>query len=201
MSSATHQIESLAAEAERKQHTAEARADRSRKEAERAERDAERHAAEKEAYRNVLRMLSSDTDGRPKPELPKADERPQASDKWNSIYSALYLMGDDPPYDYAALAQAAKDAGFDVSTGGLRTQMMNAVNSGLFQRVGAGKFEFTEMGLEAIGAQANENEAPEGASETGEASPVEREDDLSDLLSEPRLTAADPAPHSGGEGG
>lgn len=140
--------------------------------ANKAKREADRLGVEVEAYDKALKAMERagiadalkdididiDIDIKPKA---------GASEKWVSIYKALYEIAD-APYSYEDLNAAVNLAGHEASAGGQRTQMMNAVKAGWFNRVGHGKFEFTESGLALIGADREENEPPEGGSETEE---------------------------------
>lgn len=82
--------------------------------------------------------------------------------KWAKIFARV-AQDAQPPYSYADLEKAALDCGHHVTLGAMRAQMMNAVNAGLFQREGAGKFVMTDMGLELITAP------PENATSVGVA--------------------------------
>ncbi|MCA3451404.1 MAG: hypothetical protein INF92_13790 [Rhodobacter sp.] len=82
--------------------------------------------------------------------------------KWAKIFARV-AQDAQLPYSYADLEKAALDCGHHVTLGAMRAQMMNAVNAGLFEREGAGKFVMTDMGLEVITAP------PENAASVGVA--------------------------------
>lgn len=86
--------------------------------------------------------------------------------KWRAIFRTAYETCT-PPYSYDDLSLAAELAGHKVAAPALRTQMMNSVNSGLFERVDAGKFNITEAGKHAIGITNNEAPTKAGASNVG----------------------------------
>lgn len=141
--------------------------------AEKAKRDAERYAVEVAAYDKAIKAMQIakveglDLDSG----LGPAANQPSktgASDKWISIYRALH-DGASQPYTYEDLDAAVSMAGHEASSGGQRTQMMNAVKARWFTRVANGKFKITDSGLELIGVSQKENEPPMGGSETGEA--------------------------------
>lgn len=192
----------LLSEAERKRDAALERS-------ERAKLDADKYAAEADAYRRALAAIgfSRKSDTRSSYDSGKGGAKPRKqrppSQKWVDIYTALFLEFR-PPYDYQSILNAAEIAGHKISDGSMRTQMMNAVNGGLFERVGAGKFQFTDCGLDAIGAEQKENEPPEGGPpNTGE---VQASPDPGGPLGMPGMfTYADsgsgPPPRDGGEGG
>ena len=198
MNTSIQPILDLLTDAERKRDAALDRA-------ERAKAEANKHAADADAYRRVLDAIGAkgeiDTTSSETPthtERKPRKPRPP-SKKWLDIYTALYL-GADAPYDYQAIIDAASSAGHEITDGGMRTQMMNAVNSGLFKRVDAGKFEFTESGLQAIDAEPKRNEPPEGGSETEEAATSSDPGVMPGMFTSAPLHA-DPAPHGGREGG
>jgi hypothetical protein len=152
MSTESHIILRLRAEADKKRAAALDRA-------EKAQREADRFAVEVEAYdkainameragvAEALKDIDIDVDTPP---------RTGASGKWVSIYKALHDTAD-PPYSYEDLSAAVDLAGHQASAGGQRTQMMNAVKAGWFDRVGHGKFQFTDSGLALIGADPSGN--------------------------------------------
>ncbi|MDD9739766.1 hypothetical protein PVW47_08260 [Marinovum sp. SP66] len=133
---------------------------------EKAQREADRFQVEADAYDKAVKAMERagiadlakhiDIDMSPKA---------GASDKWVSIYKALYETAD-APYSYEDLSAAIELAGHEASAGGQRTQMMNAVKAGWFDRVGHGKFEFTGSGLALIGADPSETS---GSAEPEEA--------------------------------
>jgi len=135
--------------------------------ADKAQREAERFGIEVEAYDRALKAMEragiadvlKDVDI-------ELDVAPKtgASDKWVSIYKALHDTAD-APYSYEDLSAAVDLAGHEASAGGQRTQMMNAVKAGWFNRIGHGKFEFTESGLALIGAEPNGNSGSAGPEE------------------------------------
>jgi hypothetical protein len=153
----------LRAEAEKKRTAALDRAEKAQREAERFSVEVEAYdkaikAMERAGIADALKDVDFDLDVTPKV---------GASDKWVSIYKALHATAD-APYSYEDIGAAVELAGHEASAGGQRTQMMNAVKAGWFDRVGHGKFEFTDSGLALIGANQKENEPPLGGSEAGE---------------------------------
>lgn len=164
MDNPAHIILRLRDEARRKQTAALERA-------EKAQREAEKHAVEADAYDKALAAVSGQSpSGNVLPSKAREQTAPRpagASEKWIEIYRALHESAN-PPFSYEDLSAAVSRAGHEASAGGQRTQMMNAVKAGWFNRVGHGKFEFTGSGLALIGADQNENEPPLGGSETGE---------------------------------
>ena len=154
MDTAAQPILDLLSEAERKRDAALERS-------ERAKIEADKFSAEAAAYRRALAAIGfrgeSGTEYAAAPSSLKKPRKPRApSSKWIEIYTSLYLSAD-VPYDYPAIIEAASEAGHEITDGAVRTQMMNAVNSGIFERLDAGKFRFTERGLEAIDASPNKN--------------------------------------------
>lgn len=89
--------------------------------------------------------------------------------KWAQIFARV-AQDAASPYGYSDLEKATLDLGHNITLGAMRAQMMSAVNAGLFEREGAGKFVMTDLGLELITAPP-ENAASVGAAEanTGEA--------------------------------
>ena len=149
--------------------------------AEKAQREADRFAIEVEAYDRAIKAMERAGIQEALKDVDCGLEiapKTGASDKWVSIYRALHETAD-APYTYDDLSSAVELAGHEASAGGQRTQMMNAVKAGWFNRVGHGKFEFTESGLALIGADRKENEPPEGGSEAEEGATS------SDMQSEP----------------
>lgn len=167
MNNAAKPILDLLSEAQRKRDAAIDRA-------ERAKIEADKFAAEAAAYQRALEAMgfsdkAAATSGAASPT--GISKRPRLpSKKWIDIYTALYLSAE-VPYDYQAIMAASETAGHSISEGSMRTQMMNAVNSGIFERIDAGKFKFTDKGLEAIDASPNENsgsaEPPEDKTQRG----------------------------------
>lgn len=150
-------------------HDAQRKRDAAMERAERAKVEADKYAAEVEAYRRALEILGFEHDSATASSLSPPPVRRQLarrtpSQKWLDIYTALYLSSD-APYDYEAIMSAASNAQHNITDGAMRTQMMNAVKSGLFERVGPGQFKFTERGLEAIDARPDENEVSADTSE------------------------------------
>lgn len=96
----------------------------------------------------------------------KAPRKRGLIQKWKAIFRTAYETCT-PPYSYDDLSLAAVLAGHEVASPALRTQMMNSVNSGLFERVGAGQFRITNAGLDAIGITNNEGSAVAEPSNVG----------------------------------
>lgn len=154
MSNESHIILRLRAEANKKRSAALERAEKSQREAERFGFEIEAYdkaikAMERAGITEALEDVGIDLDLKPKPKA-------GASEKWVSIYKALHDAAD-APYSYEDLSTAVDLAGHSASSGSQRTQMMNAVKAGWFDRVGHGKFKFTESGLALIGADPNDN--------------------------------------------
>jgi len=152
MSNESHIILRLRAEADKKRSAALERAEKSQREAERFGFEIEAYdkaikAMERAGIAKILEDVDIDLDVKPKA---------GASEKWVSIYKALHETAD-APYSYDDLSAAVELAGHNASAGGQRTQMMNAVKAGWFDRVGHGKFKFTESGLALIDADPNGN--------------------------------------------
>ena len=161
MDSADHMIRGLLAEAERKRAAAREREARARHEA-------DMFTVEVEAYKKALSAL-----GQPSP--PQEQEKPirkvisagakptiVGGEKWLKVYARL-VSTSMPPYSYDAIARAAGDVGHEVSEGGFRAQMMNAVKAGLFTRHGPGQFIATQEGIKLFGTSTPENTADAGA--------------------------------------
>lgn len=81
------------------------------------------------------------------------------TDKWVAVFRDLYDNAVQP-YSYDDVLEAAMRQGSTSNSGSLRAQMMKAVNLGLFDRAGAGKFYITNDGLDLIGVSRKENGAP-----------------------------------------
>ena len=132
------------------------------------------HGAAVSAYRAALSAFDVDTTVRESvtPLANASDTLPKRAKvavdgipggpKWAEIFARVAQEAQSP-YSYADLEKAAADSGHQVTLGAMRAQMMNAVNAGLFQREGAGKFVMTDMGLELITAP------PENATSVGVA--------------------------------
>lgn len=123
-----------------------------------ARHEAEKYAVEMEAYNKALQAMdgADKEESAPRPAATANPTRSNMSDKWAGIYRELYKNAS-PPYSYDDIETAVTLAGHNASGGGQRSQMMNAVKSGWFERVDIGKFKFTESGLTLIGVDPNEN--------------------------------------------
>ncbi|TFL16020.1 hypothetical protein [Jannaschia formosa] len=188
---AAQAIRALASEARHKRAAAQERLDKAR-------RDIDRLDVEIDAFARALAAIEpDDAESAAEPAATKAGDA-ALSDKWANIYRSLYEVGKSP-YSYEDIVAAAEIAGYEVKAAATRTQMMNAVNNGFFERTGPGRFTFTDAGLVALGVDRKENEPPKGGSDTGEV-PAS-----SDPAHAPgyqfRLAAADPSPHNEGEKG
>jgi hypothetical protein len=185
MDSADHMIRGLLAEAERKRAAAREREARARHEA-------DMFTVEVEAYKKALSAL-----GQPSP--PQEQEKPikkvistgakptiVGGGKWLQVYARL-VATSMPPYSYENIARAASDVGHEVSDGGFRAQMMNAVKAGLFTRPGPGQFVATEEGIKLFGTSIPENTVNASAAK-GNAE--EARDLLGVLNPNPALTGA-----------
>ena len=173
MDNARARITALLQEAEKRQTNA-------RERAAYYSNEATIHGAAVSAYRAALSAFDVETPSEeavlppPKPSVMHV-MRPKAAvgsipggPKWAEIFARV-AQDAQSPYSYDDLKKAATDCGHQVTLGAMRAQMMNAVNAGLFQRKGAGKFVMTDMGLELITAP------PENAVSVGIAEANARE--------------------------
>jgi len=172
MGESEHKIREMLEDAERKMRAADDRI-------EKAQRDKDRFGVEAETLRSVLNIMTGAKEDAAAPRQTHVG-RASANEKWTSIYRKA-VTEKDSPFTYEMLQEAAERAGYEVSMGGMRTQMMNAVNAGVFERAGAGKFVITDEGMRMIGLLPQRAEPPVGGSEAREGSPsleiLGREDD------------------------
>lgn len=172
MEAGRHIIEGLRDAAKKKREAA-------RAEMLRAQRVVEHADIEVAAFEKALAALADDDDvSPPTPTSPLrfygatvlgGKTAASFSDKWVAVFRDMFNHATEP-YTYDDVMSAANRQGSTSGMNSLRAQMMKAVDSGLFERVEAGKFKITEFGLETIGAGQKENEPPKGGSEAEEAS-------------------------------
>lgn len=85
----------------------------------------------------------------PKAKQVKRTEGVPFGSKWIAAFRDLH-ENTTTPYSYAEISSAAGRQGCKSNDGSLRAQMMKAVDSGLFERIGGGNFILTDSGLAMI---------------------------------------------------
>ena len=156
MENAEQRIRALVLEADRA-HT------NAREQAAALMREAEMHGVMATAYKKALAAFGESGDAEGEQTTPASQTVASKQShtkgsgipggpKWASVFERMIQDGN-APYSYPDLEAAAGKAGYQISLGAIRAQMMNVVNEGLFDRISPGKFNITSSGLELIMAQ------------------------------------------------
>lgn len=167
MDNAEQQIRALFLDAQRKQAIA-------RDKAAAFAREADMHGVAADAFKTALAAFAAPAASTPSPSFiaPLGQASSTAGGaipggaKWLNIYSQL-ARSFQPPFSYADIERASTECGYEVNVSAMRTQMMHAVNAGIFERVGAGRFTMTDVGLDLV-TDPKENGSPKGDPEAGE---------------------------------
>ncbi|MFW5655339.1 MAG: hypothetical protein ACOCYW_06795 [Roseicyclus sp.] len=119
------------------------------------------------------------------------------SKDWRQILARVYATG--APVGYEQIMSIAAELGNNLADSSVRDRVRNMVKTGLMAGNAKDGFFVTEDAAERF-SFAKENEPPEGGSETEEVTASSNPGGIPGMFTY-APQAADPAPHSGGEGG